>query len=282
MRTRALLLGLALTPALPCLLEARIQYDRPIHIITSNYDLLDTTYIDRGRLDGIKVGDKVSVKFPDGKMATEVIVTGVFERMSSVKVVDSWLLKDGQLANYKQRPMVLALESEARRDSAGLKIGTSTKAKKKAAEAKAEAPKAPAAPVKPTSNAADAGLPAPSAVPASDAGLPAAPDAGLPPTTSTAPAAAPAAPDAGLPAAPDAGLPPTTSTAPAAAPAAPDAGLPAAPDAGLPPTTSTAPAAAPAAPDAGLPAAPDAGLPPAPGAAPASGGQDLSLPPPPQ
>ncbi|HTB35074.1 MAG TPA: hypothetical protein VK842_09440, partial [bacterium] len=102
--------------ALPLRAQAA-HYDRPINIITSNYDLVDTTYIDRGRLDGVRVGDKFQIKFPDGKVATQVMVTGVFDRMAAVKVVDSWLLKNGQLANFKQRPMVVALQSNARRPS---------------------------------------------------------------------------------------------------------------------------------------------------------------------
>jgi len=43
MRTQALVLGLILLPVLPG--AAAVVYDRPINIITSNYDLVDTTYM---------------------------------------------------------------------------------------------------------------------------------------------------------------------------------------------------------------------------------------------
>lgn len=260
MRNAALTLSLSLLGlSLPTLGEARIRYDRPINIITSNYDLVDTTYIDRGRLDGVKVGDKFEVKFRDGKTATQVIVTGVFERMASVKIMDSWLLKDGQLANFDQRPMVVALQPKARRPAPDITV----KAKSDAPKATAPAPAAAVAPAAPAPAAPAAapdmppaapggepgmGLPDSGGLPSPDAGLPPSPDAGLPPS-----------PDAGLPPSPDAGLPPMD----AGLPPSPDAGLPPSPDAGLPPM------------DAGLPPSPDAGLPP-----PMDGG-GMDIPPPP-
>jgi hypothetical protein len=277
MRPLTAWLSLSLLAALPMSAQARVQYDRPINIITSDYDLVDTTYIDRGRLNGVKVGDKFLVRFPDGKVATQVIVTGVFDRMASVKVVDSWLLKNGQLANFGQRPMITALEPNSRRPAPDITVAAKPKAKKATKSEAAPAATKPTEPATAPANAPAAGPDMPPAAPGGEPGLPGAPDAGLPP----APGAA--APDAGLPpapgaAAPDAGLPP----APGAA--APDAGLPpapGAPDAGLPP--------APGAPDAGLPpapgaAAPDSGLPPAPGdpsLPPAPGADPAGVPPPP-
>jgi hypothetical protein len=279
MRKRALSLSLLTVGlSLSHLAHARL-YHRDINIITSNYDLVDTTYIDRGRLNGVKVGDKFEVKFPDGKLATQVVVTGVFERMASVKIVDSWLLKDGQTGNFHQRPMVVAMGRNERRPAPDIKVGAKAKAASAAAAptAVASSPAAPASPAPAAPAAAPAvpdagglpstpdGLPAGPGLPATP-GLPPAPDAGLPPAPG-------AAPDAGLPPAPDAGLPPAPG-------AAPDAGLPPAPDAGLPPAPGAAPdAGLPPAPDAGLPpAAPDAGLPPAPAAGPPPG--DPGLPPP--
>ena len=227
-------LSLSLLAALPVNIQARVQYDRPINIITSDYDLVDTTYIDRGRIDGVKVGDKFEVRFPDGKVATQVMVTGVFDRMASVKVVDSWLLKNGQLANFGQRPMITKLERNARRPAPDITVAAKPKAN---AAPKADAAPSATKPTEPattTATAPAAGPDLPPAAPGGEPGLPTAPQA-------SAPSAA--APDAGLPAAPG---------------AAPDAGLPpapgAAPDAGLPPAPG---------------AAPDAGLPPAPGADPA-------------
>ena len=41
--------------------NAEVSYKKRVNIITSDYDLLDTTYIDRGRLDRVKVGDKFDV-----------------------------------------------------------------------------------------------------------------------------------------------------------------------------------------------------------------------------
>ncbi len=237
---------------------ARPLYNRAINVITTNYDLVDTTYVDRGRIDGIKVGDKFEVNFRSGKTVTQVVVTSVFERMAAVKIVDSWLLKDGQVASFKQRSQFAAQEGTERRPSPDIKIDTKNPAP---APALAEAPLAPATPDAPAAPAmaapemAPAPLVMPSGVPdmpPSDNGLPSMPgetsDNGLP--------AMPGGPDAGLPPAPgdDAGLPPAPGL---------DAGLPPAPDAGLPPAP-------------GL----DAGLPPAPGmdAAPAP---DAELPPPP-
>jgi len=245
MRKSALLVSLSfLALALPTVAQARLRYDRPINIITSNYDLVDTTYIDRGRLDGVKVGDKFAVKFPDGKMATQVMVTGVFERMASVKIVDSWLLKDGQLADFKQRPMVVALERGVRRPSPDITVKAKSDGAKAAAPAVAPTAAPDAAPAAPAPAAVTDGLPP--AAPGGEPGLPGAPDAGLPPA------------DGGLPAAPDAGLPPADG----GLPPSPDAGLPA-PDAGLP------------APDAGLPPALDGGLPPAPDAGPPMDGGEM-------
>ena len=243
--------------------QARL-YQRDIHLITSNYDLVDTTYIDRGRLNDVKIGDKFQVKFPDGKLATQVVVTGVFERMASVKIVDRWLLKDGQTGDFNQRPMVVALERRQRRPAPDITVKTKTTklksagAKDAATQAIAPAPETPKAetPAVPDAPAADGGLPA-----APGAALPVAPDGGLP----SAPGAAlPAAPDAGgLPPAPDAGgLPPAPGAA--VAPSAPAAALPPM-DGGLPP-----------APDAGLPPAPGGAVPPAPATLP---GGDPGLPP---
>jgi hypothetical protein len=258
MRMRSLLLSLVLLPVLPCTARAG-EYERPVNLITSNYDLVDTTYIDRGRLDGVKIGDRFAVKFRDGKLATVVVVTGVFERMASVKIVDNWLLKDGQLADYNQRPMIVALEPNSRRSASEILAARSQV------------------------HIHDAKVAAPSVAAPAGSGLPAAADAGLPPAAGTANTDSGLPPTSNAGVSPDAGLPPASGAA-----AAPDAGLPpapgaaAAPDAGLPP----APGAA-AAPDAGLPpasgaaVAPDAGLPPAPDAAPASSGSP-NIPPPPE
>jgi hypothetical protein len=228
MRPTALIVGIsALCIGLPALGQAKLRYDRPVNIITSNYDLIDTTYIDRGRLDGVKVGDKFEVKFRDGKVATQVVVTGVFERMASVKIVDEWLLKDGQLAKYGQRPMVVALERRARRPAPDIKV----QAKAPAAKAPAAAAIAPAtaAPTAPSAPAAPAGMDLPPAAPGGEPG-----DAlGLPPM------------DGGLPPM-DGGLPPMDGGLPPM-----DGGLPPGPDAGLPPMDA----------GPGLPPM-DAGLPP--------------------
>jgi hypothetical protein len=269
MRKRALSLSLLIAGlSLSHPAHARL-YHRDINIITSSYDLVDTTYIDRGRLNGVKVGDKFEVKFPDGKLATQVVVTGVFERMASVKIVDSWLLKDGQTGDFKQRPMVVALGRSERRPAPDIKVGGKAKAAGPAAASAAAKPAAATVPAKPSAPAAAPSTPDASGLPSTPDGLPAGPGdaSGLPPAPGAAPDAGglPPAPDAGLPpapgAAPDAGLPPAPG-------AAPDPGLPPAPDAGLPPAPGAAPdAGLPPAPDAGLPpAAPDAGLPPAPDA----------------
>ena len=294
MQTRALILSLALLPVLPTLAQARIHYDRPINIITSNYDLVDTTYIDRGRLDGVKVGDKFQVKFPDGKhKGPVVVVTGVFERMSSVKIADYELLKDGQLAGYKQRPMIVALETTSRRPAPDIRMAArDTKPRPLRLPPRPRLRRRPPPrPPRPAGAPTDNGLPP--AAPGGEPGLrPSAPGAAaapparaLPPAPALpcgapwspwllppAPGAAPGRRLACAPPAPlEAGLPPAPG-------AAPDAGLPAAPGApALPGRRLASPAGAPGLPPAprgpgrgpaartGAPgAAPDAGLPPPP------------------
>ena len=275
----ALIVAIALGICYPLLLNNSLQartYNKRINIITTDYDLLDTTYIDRGRIDGVRVGDRYHVTLRDGKTVTQVAVTGVFDRMASVKIVDSWLLKDGQMAKFKDRPMVVAFQSTMRRPAPEMTVSaTHAHSAPTANAAPAPAslttgPDAAAPPsAAPTLPSAPGATQSPNALPAAP-GMPAAP--GAPdalPAAPGAPDALPAAPGApAAPAMPDAGLPP--------APGAPtaDAGLPPAPgapttDAGLPPAPG-APTA-----DAGLPpapgAAPDAGIPPAPGAAPAVG-----------
>ncbi len=198
MRKRALSLSLLIAGlSLSHLAHARL-YHRDINIITSNYDLVDTTYIDRGRLNGVKVGDKFQVKFPDGKLATQVVVTGVFERMASVKIVDSWLLKDGQTGDFKQRPMVVAMGRSERRPAPDIRVGAKAKTVSAATAAPSAASSAPATPASPAPAAAGPAptVPDASGLPSTSDGLPAGP--GLPATPGLPPAPG-AAPDAGLP-----------------------------------------------------------------------------------
>ena len=150
-------------------LQAEITYKKAVHIITTDYDLLDTTYIDRGRIDGVKVGDKFNVTKHNGKAVTQVVVTGVFDRMASVKIVDSWLLKDGQVASFKSRPQNLAFSGQMRRPAPDITI--SANGPKAAAAAAPAAPGAPAAPL-----ASPDAPPAPAAIPAAP-GVPGAPGA---------------------------------------------------------------------------------------------------------
>ncbi len=208
--------SLLLVPALlfPQLLDNPLQartYPKRVNIITTDYDLVDTTYIDRGRMDGVRVGDKFQVSFRDGKRVANVVVTGVYDRMSSVKIQDSELLRDGQVGKFNQRDMTASLEKNMKRPAPEINIKTGADGKK------APGNTAPASPLPPTPDAS---------------GLPPVPDSGgLPPDAGGLPDASglPPAPDAGgLPTAPDmGGLPP-----------APDAdGLPALPSdpAGAPP-----------------------------------------------
>src|SRR6185369_17885828 len=99
MTSRALATGLFAAVSLGFIqvpLQGDVVYKKRVNIITTDYDLLDSTYIDRGRIDRVRVGDRFEVTRRDGKTVTQVVVTGVFDRMSSVKIVDSSLLKDGQ------------------------------------------------------------------------------------------------------------------------------------------------------------------------------------------
>ena len=108
---------------LPSVLSADLVYPKRVNIITSDYDLLDSTYIDRGRIDRVKVGDKFEVTLRGGKKVTQVIVTGVFDRMSSVKIVDSYLLKEGQTAHYQDASKMLAFDKPMKRPAPDMKVG---------------------------------------------------------------------------------------------------------------------------------------------------------------
>lgn len=212
MRFAAFALCLGLLAALPLDARAKSGYERPINIITSDYDLVDTSYIDRGRLDGVKIGDEFTVSAPDGKKAAQVVVTSVFERMAAVKVVDRQVLKGGQKARFRQRPMVVGLEAGDRRKAPAARVPLSSQAKA-APKAEAKPEPAPAAPA--PAAAAPAAAPAPPADAAAPAALPPSPagaEAGgaAPPPPPAAPGSTPEAPAApAVPAAPGAdSLPP--------------------------------------------------------------------------
>jgi hypothetical protein len=189
-----------------------------VKLLSSTQDLIENTYIDRGRLQGVKVGDRYKIYDADGTQVTTVIVTAIYDRMSAVKIVDSELLKDGMLAKKSGHKSYAPFSALGGRRPAPAVTISSGKKKKTTPIAGTPAPASPTA---------DAGVPAPPAAPGADAGVPAPPaapgaDAGVP-----APPAAPGA-DAGVPAPPaapgaDAGVP-----APPAAPGT-DAGVPAAP-----------------------------------------------------
>ena len=232
------------------------KHNRQVNLVTTDYDLVDTSYIDRGRMDGIKVGDVFKVSLRGGKTVTQVVVTAVYDRMAAVKIQDSWLLKDGLLANATQRPLSQEREEQERRPSPEIvQAAISTAPRPKAA-----APAPIEAPADPGMGGMDA-----MELPADDFGMPEAPggDLGLPPAPGG---------DLGLPPAPgdDLGLPPAPGG---------DLGLPPAPggDLGLPP--------APGGDDFGasMPSD-DFGLPPAPGGdmgLPAAPGGYMDVPPPP-
>jgi len=169
--------------------EAKARPAR-VKLLSSTQDLIENTYIDRGRLQGVKVGDRYKIYDAEGTQVTTVIVTAIYDRMSAVKIVDSELLKDGMLAKKSGHKSYAPFSALGGRRPAPSVTISSGKKKKKAAAADAGA----AASTSPT---VDAGVPAPPAAPGADAGVPAppaAPDAGVP--------APPAAPDAGVPAAP--------------------------------------------------------------------------------
>jgi hypothetical protein len=181
-----------------------------IKLISSNTDLVESTYIDRGRLAGVRVGDKYKVFQQNGKLVTEVVVTQAFDRMSAVKIVDSWLLKDGMRARFAAYAKPLPFPISNRRTAPEALI-KKEKGKKTAAKAASAAPAAPAAAPE-----------APAMAPAAPS-IPGVPDAGAP-----AAPAIPGVPDAGAPAAPPI---PGVPDAPAipGVPGVPDAGAPALP-----------------------------------------------------
>jgi hypothetical protein len=224
--TRLILTSALATLLCASLMAADVKASAKVKLLSSTQDLIENTYIDRGRLQGVKVGDRYKIYQTDGSQVTTVIVTAIYDRMSAVKIVDSELLKDGMLAKQSGHQSYQPFAGLGGRHPAPSIIISTGKGKKKAtapaANVNAPIPETPSADASvPAAPAADASVPA---APAADASVPAAPaaDAGVP-----APPAAPAA-DAGVPAPPaapaaDAGVP-----APPAAPAA-DAGVPAAP-----------------------------------------------------
>ncbi|MBP7792560.1 MAG: hypothetical protein KA120_05800 [Candidatus Goldbacteria bacterium] len=56
-------------------------------------DYKEFSYIDMGTAHGVKPGDRFMVEGKFGKVMVEVVQS--FQRMSSVKIVDSWLLNEG-------------------------------------------------------------------------------------------------------------------------------------------------------------------------------------------
>jgi hypothetical protein len=56
-------------------------------------DYKEYSYIDMGSAHGVKPGDRFMVEGKYGKVMVEVVQA--FQRMSSVKIVDSWLLNEG-------------------------------------------------------------------------------------------------------------------------------------------------------------------------------------------
>lgn len=208
--------------------------------IIANPDLMDQTYIDRGRMNGVRIGDRFTVYGKNGKSVTDVVVTGVFDRMSSVKIVDSRLLKDGMRvgAPAAAAPAALNVPGRLPAPTDPMSGGSAKPA------APAPAPVPVAQPV--TEAAAQPQPPAPAPAPGPEAapgmpeapGMPGAPDA-LPPDPNAMPSA-PSAPDA-LPPAPDSGM---TAPPPDSAPPAPDSAPPA-PDSAMPPPPDDASAAPP-------------------------------------
>ena len=201
-----------------------------IKLISSNTDLVESTYIDRGRLAGVRVGDKYKVYRQNGKLVTEVVVTQAFDRMSAVKIVDSWLLKDGMRARFAAYAKPLPFPISNRRTAPDIKI---KKEKAKKTSAQPAAPPQSAAPAAPEAPAPQSAAPAVPGVP--EAGAPAAPPVpGVPDVGAPAAPPVPGVPDAGAPAAPPVpGVPDAGGTPPV--PGVPDAGAPALPtDPGVP------------------------------------------------
>ena len=62
-----------------------------IGVADPNYN--EYTYVDVGKAQGITQGERFMVQGRYGKVMVEVVE--VFQRMSAVKIVDSWLLKNG-------------------------------------------------------------------------------------------------------------------------------------------------------------------------------------------
>jgi hypothetical protein len=204
--TRLILTSALATLLCASLMAADVKASAKVKLLSSTQDLIENTYIDRGRLQGVKVGDRYKIYQTDGSQVTTVIVTAIYDRMSAVKIVDSELLKDGMLAKQSGHQSYQPFAGLGGRHPAPSVIISTGKGKKKAAapaaNVNAPIPETPSADASvPAAPAADAGVPAPPAAPAADAGVPAPPAAPAADASVPAPPAAPAA-DAGVPAAP--------------------------------------------------------------------------------
>ena len=158
-------------------------------IAVADPDFKEYSYIDMGTANGVKAGDRFMVQGKYGKVMVEVVQS--FQRMSSVRIVDSWLLGEGnsseivpasrypkiRVAKYVERKKDFrpAPKKTAKKQSSDKPATAKPKAAAKA-EKKAPVPE-PAIPALPGEEPADDLMPGMDA----DAGVPVGePDTALP------------------------------------------------------------------------------------------------------
>ncbi|MBN2753559.1 MAG: hypothetical protein JXR81_01700, partial [Candidatus Goldbacteria bacterium] len=99
------------------------------------------SYVDMGKAQGVKVGDKFYVEGKYGKVQVEVVQS--FDRMSAVKVVDSYLLGEGQEGQIIPQSRYAKAEIKQYRVKPYTVVKKKPAAKKKVAKKKAAPKKAP-------------------------------------------------------------------------------------------------------------------------------------------
>ena len=113
-----------------------------IGVADPNYK--EYTYVDIGKAQGIKQGDRFMVQGRYGKVMVEVVQP--FQRMSAVRIVDSWLLQEGnsgKMMAASMYPKARVRKFKEKKIMLASKTTTGKKKKSLAVKVKAEAAAAP-------------------------------------------------------------------------------------------------------------------------------------------
>ena len=169
-----------------------------IGVADDNYK--EFTYIDMGSTQGVKNGDRFLVQGKYGKIMVEVVQA--FSKMSSVRVVDSWLLAEGDKASFVPESMYPRVKVK-KYDIVELTKPRHKKLAKKKKAGPAVSAQSVVAPAVPGGSAAPPAAPGMEAPPGMEMPAPSVPEAGAVPEAPGAPAATstagaqPPAPDMG-------------------------------------------------------------------------------------